>query len=254
MTVYYKGSTKFDNNLIFSQIIQSIILIFVAATFYDFIFEIFFLLQISTLSFIIRGFLITKPDKYDHKFNYFLNFVIFMINLLNVLFFICNQLTIHDSTQEQHKKYAELSYRIFHSLVVMLLTIVGIQILNFIEKKRQTLSLGKYLKDDQNKKSTTTVTVFSTTEVYDRKKEYQISILLWIIGLSSFVHLLYSISKNFILVDLFTYQEKKTIPKNIWGVVLFNISIFFSFFSIFAVYIIFYFIVRNEFIRYSKTK
>ena len=138
MTKIYK-KLKFENLVLSSCFIQTLIIIFILLFNKEYCFDAFYFIQLMMIISILKNF-IKLLFNIDNN-NICLRFNIYMLYFINI-FFLLFMLYIYfiykeDSNFDKSKKYVQLIYRICYMIINVLLTIFGRKLLKLLKKKKK---------------------------------------------------------------------------------------------------------------------
>lgn len=254
MINYYRKFC-FENRIILSCIIQSLIVLVNIMTSIAFVFEFYYLVQITTSSYIIKRFI--KLSLNDNQNSRHIN-AFFMINFLNFFIFILIILTFFYSPIQNFREIFELVYRGYSFSIFVVLAVCGYKVYSIIVKdeddnKKDIIKLSKNIDIPKGrKKSWCTVKSDipnSTTLKYYGIREKQIKTYVITSLICSLIQSIYYYFRFFYLSEHFTKEKENIIvkPSSLIGVIVYDIYVIFCFLSIFVYFLSFYWILRKEF-------
>jgi hypothetical protein len=138
MTKIFK-KIKFENLVLFSCLIQTVIIIIILFFNKEYCFDAFYFIQLMMIISILKNF-IKLLFKIDNN-NYCFLFNIYMLSIINICFLLL-MLYIYFIYKENDnfdnlKKIVQLTYRICYMIINFLLTIFGYKLLNLLNKKKK---------------------------------------------------------------------------------------------------------------------
>lgn len=254
MINYYRKFC-FENLIILSCVIQSLIVLVNIMTSIAFVFEFYYLVQITTSSYIIKRFI--KLSLNDNHNNRHIN-AFFMINFFNFFIFILIILSFFYSPIQNFREIFELVYRGYSFSIFVMLAVCGCKVYSIIVKneednKKDIIRLSKNIDTPKGrKKSWSTVKSDipnSTTLKYYGIREKQIKTYVITSLICSLMQSIYYYFRFFYLSHHFTKERENIIvkPSSLVGVVIYDVYVFFCFLSIFVYFLSFYWILRKEY-------
>ena len=236
---------NFEISLLLISIFQILLIDFIIVTSHDFLYEIFFLIQLFIISLIIRKFIkITKKSRYRQ------NLAFLIINIINITIFTFYMLSLLEIFLSGIYLYIRFSSRIFYFLTTVKLSILCRSLIKLLEKHeinnesydlyyKRTLS-GITDKIEQD------VVTFYSPELFFLIRKKQIIPLYILNLLCSFFQMLFILAKNFILDEHFDKIEYKLVSTN-EGYIIYYIYLLTYFLNIMINFICFYWIIRDQY-------
>lgn len=253
MLKYYK-KMNFETSLILCSLIQIILLDIIIIVPHDFLFELFFFVQIFHLSLTIRKFIIlvkTSQSKYVE------NLIFIILNIMNIGIFTIYILSLMEIYLIEIYIYIQCSIRVYYFILAIILTILcrclisklikmehkDLYNLNEKELNISTPYSGDILNNSDNNSEWTYVLI----------REKQITPLYILNLICSFLQMSFIFIKHFLLKDYFAKDEYEFVlvsyePE---GYIIYYIYLIICFLNLFVNYICFYFLINEQ---YNPTK
>ncbi len=253
--INYYDKINFEITLIIFSIFQIILIDTIIIIPHDFLFEIFFLIQLFLTSLIIRKFIhLTKNT--DSKFKENLIFII--MNIINIIIFSLFLLSLLKIFLEDIYLYTRFSSRIFYFLATInmaLLCRVLIKKLDKFESANELcdLNVKKTLKSQSSLTSNLKLDFHSTEWMFFIIRKKQISPLYILNLICSFIQMIFILFKNFILTEHFKKIEYKLISTD-EGYIIYYIYLLTYFLNIMINFICFYWIIRDQYKEDDRRK
>ena len=243
--IKYYDKFNFEISLLLVSLFQIILIDMIIITPHDFLYEIFFLVQLFIISLIMRKFLLIVNN------NKFLGNLLFIIaNIINIFIFTFYILSLLEVFLSGIYLYIRFSSRIFYFITTVYLAILCRSLLKKIEKygvnnESYDLLLKKSI-SSRGHKSEHFVVSFYSNELFFMIRKKQIN-PLYILNLAcSFLQMLFILFKNFILTDYFKKIEYKLISTD-EGYIIYYIYLLSYFLNIMINFICFYWIIRDQY-------
>ena len=247
----YYENMNFETSLLLFSIIQIILLDIIIIIPHDFLFELFFFVQICHISLTIRKFIIiTKTEKRNLNEN-----VIFTIlNAINLIIFIFYILSLLDILLNNVYIYIQSSIRIFYFITSIILSFLCRNIiikLKKYEKRSESYALNLKHKEsglsNNSNKSDLVVSFHNNEWLFFLMRERQIFLLYILNLICSFIQMSFVLSKHFLLQDFFKKDEYKVISLKNSGYIIYYIYLIICFLNVLVNYFCFYFVVKDQY-------
>ena len=210
--IKYYDKFNFEISLLLISIFQIILIDFIIITPHDFLFEIFFLMQLFIISLIIRKFIKIIND---NKFRQNILFII--INIINLIIFTLYILSLFEQFLGDINLYFRFSSRIFYFLITVNLFFLCRSLTKKLEKYEITNEkFDIFLRKSSLKssiKSEHFVISFYSQELFFLIRKKQITPLYILNFICSLLQLLFILFKNYIFTDDFIKKDRKTLIK-----------------------------------------
>ena len=248
--IKYYDTFNFEISLLLISIFQIILIDFIIITPHDFLFEIFFLMQLFIISLIIRKFIKIIND---NKFRQNILFII--INIINLVIFTLYILSLFEQFLGDINLYFRFSSRVFYFLITVNLFFLCRSLIKKLEKyeiKNETFDI--FLRKSSLKssiKSEHFVISFYSQELFFLIRKKQITPLYILNFICSLLQLLFILFKNYIFTDDFIKKDRKTLPQNNIGYLIYYFHLLTYFLNIMINYICFYWIIRDQYKEHS---
>ena len=244
--IKYYDTFNFEISLLLIGIFQIILIDFIIITPHDFLFEIFFLIQLFIISLIIRKFIkIINDNKFRE------NILFIIINVINLIIFTLYILSLFEQFLGDINLYFRFSSRIFYFLITVNLFFLCRSLTKKLEKyeiKNETFDI--FLRKSSLKssiKSEHFTISFYSQELFFLIRKKQITPLYILNFICSLLQLLFILFKNYIFTDDFIKKDRKTLPQNNKGYIIYYIHLLTYFLNIMINYICFYWIIRDQY-------
>ena len=243
--IKYYDKLNFEISLLFFSIFQIILIDLIIITPHDFLYEIFFLIQIFLISLIIRKFVkITKKKIFNE------NVIFIIVNIINLIIFTFYILSLLDVFLSDIYLCFRFISRIFYFLITIYLTVLCCSLIKKLEKfEKNNESYDLFLRKKStigSAKSEHFTVSFYSQELFFMIRKKQIT-PLYILNLScSFFQLLFILSKNFLFTDLFKKIEYKLESEN-EGYIIYYIYLLTFFLNTMINFICFYWVIRDQY-------
>ena len=248
----YYDKFNFEISLLVFTVFQIILVDFIIITPHDFLYEVFFLIQLFIISLIIRKFLkITKKSKFRE------NLIFLIINAINIIIFTFYILSLLEVLFTNIYLYIRLTSRFFYFLTTVNLAVLCRSLIKKLEKyETNNESYDLYYKrslSEHSNKSEHFVVSFYSTELFFMIRKKQIMPLYVLNLLCSFIQMIFLLFKNFILNEYFQKIEYKLISTN-EGYIIYYIYLLTYFLNIMINFICFYWIIRDQYKEDDRRK
>ena len=250
MTKYFHH-IQFETNVILSSLFQTITVISVLFTSLNCILELFFLVQITTFSFIIKRLSVISIQEEKKKCG---NTIFATLNFFNFFLFLAYQISFYsDAVFFPYRIYIELFYRGYLLIVAVVLIGFGTYLLTLInslarEGLRSTLNISGYLSSGGPRRERQ-IQEEPQRDIYYHTRSRQIKFLIYVFFIYSILQLLFSLFRCIIFNNDFSKTSIwVTKPITLRGLIIYNCFILCCYKSILVQYVSFYGIIRNEFI------
>ena len=208
--IKYYDKFNFEISLLLVSIFQIILMNIIIIVPHDFLYEIFFLIQLFIISLIIRKFWgVTGMSKFLE------NLIFIIINIINIAIFTFYILSLSEIFLSESYLHIRFSSRIFYFLATVNLTFLCRSLIKKLEKyETRNESYDLYFKksiSEFSNKSEHFVINFNSAELFFMIRKKQI-IPLYILNLiCSFIQMLFIVLKNFVFTDYFKKIDNKLI-------------------------------------------
>ena len=243
--IKYYDKFNFEISLLLVSIFQIILMNIIIIVPHDFLYEIFFLIQLFIISLIIRKFWgVTGMSKFLE------NLIFIIINIINIAIFTFYILSLSEIFLSESYLHIRFSSRIFYFLATVNLTFLCRSLIKKLEKyETRNESYDLYFKksiSEFSNKSEHFVINFNSAELFFMIRKKQI-IPLYILNLiCSFIQMLFIVLKNFVFTDYFKKIDNKLISTT-EGYIIYYIQLLAYFLNIMINYICFYWIIRDQY-------
>ena len=247
----YYDKINYETSLLLFSIIQIILLDIIIIIPHDFLFELFFFVQIFHISLTIRKFMkIIKEDKSNCKEN----LVYIILNIINIIIFTLYMLSLLDIFLNNIYLYIQSSIRIYYFITAIILALLCrtlIKKLKLSEKVNESYELNLKSKESKESHNSNLVVSFHNSDwIFFLIRERQI-IPLYILNLiCSFIQMAFILSKHSLLKDYFSNENNnkyKYIELNNTGFIIYYFYIFICFLNVLVNYFCFYWVVRDQY-------
>ena len=246
--INYYDKINFEITLIIFSIFQIILIDTIIIIPHDFLFEIFFLIQLFLTSLIIRKFIhLTKNT--DSKFKENLIFII--MNIINIIIFSLFLLSLLKIFLEDIYLYTRFSSRIFYFLATINLALLCRVLIKKLDKFESAnelcdLNVKKTLKSQSSLTSNLKLDFHSTEWMFFIIRKKQISPLYILNLICSFIQMIFILFKNFILTEHFKKIEYKLISTD-EGYIIYYIYLLTYFLNVSINFFCFYWLIRDQY-------
>ena len=248
--IKFYDTFNFEISLLLISIFQIILIDFIIVAPHDFLFEIFFLMQLFIISLIIRKFIKIINDNKLRA-----NILFIIINVINLIIFTLYILSLFEQFLGDVNLYIRFSSRIFYFLITINLFFLSRSLIKKLEKYEikneifdiflRKSSLKSSIKDEHF------IISYNSQELFFLIRKKQITPLYILNFACSLLQLLFILFKNYIFTDDFIKKDRKTLPQNNIGYVIYYIHFLTYFLNIEINYICFYWIIRDQYKDHS---
>lgn len=258
--IKYYGTMNFETSLLLLTIIQIILLDIIVIIAHDLLLECFFFIQIIDISLTIRKFIILTKNS---KSVFLENFTFIMINIINIIIFILYILSslglLYSDEHKSNIIYSiiQSSNRIFYFIISITLSYLcrcAIKKLKVFEEKNQKFELNLKNKESTDNKSTKLMVSFNNNEwLFFTIRERQITPLYIINLICSFLHLIFILSKHYLLMNFFERKKKIKILKS-EGYFIYYFYLVICYINALINYFCYYYTVKDQYEEEASNK
>jgi hypothetical protein len=243
--VKYYDSINFEISLFLFSILQIVLLDIIILIPHDFLFEIFFFIQMIHISLTIRKFLIIKRN---NKAQCKDNFKFIILNIVNIVIFTFYLLSLLDILFNDYYLYIQTVIRFYYFIMAIILAFLCRSIITKI-KHLEKANIDQIKEIDSNNSNTSNLflSIKDNDWMFFLMREKQVKPLYILNLLCSFIQLIFILSKHFLLDGHFGKRIYKIKIQTNEGCIIYYIYITICFLNILVNYFCFYWVVRDQY-------
>lgn len=243
--VKYYDSINFEISLFLFSILQIVLLDIIILIPHDFLFEIFFFIQMIHISLTIRKFLIITGNNKDQFKE---NFIFIILNIFNIVIFIFYLLSLLDILFNGIYLYIQSTIRLYYFIMAIILTFLCRSIIKKIKHLEKANIYQIRQKESNNSNNSHLFLSFKDNDwMFFLMREKQVKPLYILNLLCSFIQLIFILSKHFLLDGHFEKKIYKIKIQTNEGCIIYYIYITICFLNILVNYFCFYWVVRDQY-------
>ena len=243
--VKYYDSINFEISLFLFSILQIVLLDIIILIPHDFLFEIFFFIQMIHISLTIRKFLIIKRN---NKAQFKENFIFIILNIVNIVIFTFYLLSLLDILFNDYYLYTQIAIRLYYFIMAIILTFLCRSIIKKIKHLEKANIYQIKQKESNNSNYSNLFLSFKDNDwMFFLMREKQVKPLYILNLLCSFIQLIFILSKHFLLDGHFEKRIYKIKIQTNEGCIIYYIYITICFLNILVNYFCFYWVVRDQY-------